>query len=407
MMADNELICIEGRLRNSNLSDLSKHQIILPSRHHVTLLIIEHFHQQSSHAGKEFVLSLIREKYWIINGRQTVRQVVKRCVICRRLYGRPCVQKMADLPLQRVVPDKPPFTYVGLDFFGPFFIKVGRSQAKRYGYIFTCLTVRAVHIEAAYSLDADSFINALQRFIARRGQPVEIWSDNGTNFVGGNRLLREAVQQWNNSKVQEFMQQKEIRWKFNPPAASHMGGVWERQIRTVRKLILALINQQQLTDEALQTFLCLVENIINNRPLTVISDDPADLEPLTPNHILQLRRGPSLPPGEFVKQDLYCRRRWRQVQYLADVFWKRWTREYLPTLQLRGKWLQNQDNLRVNSVVLVVDDSLPRSCWLLGRVIRTMPGSDGLVRTVEIKTKTDMLVRPAHKVCLLESSCDN
>jgi len=210
-MADNELICIEGRLRNSNLSDLSKHQIILPSRHHVTSLIIEHFHQQSSHAGKEFVLSLIREKYWIINGRQTVRQVVKRCVTCRRLYGRPCVQKMADLPLQRVVFDKPPFTYVGLDFFGPFFIKVGRSQAKRYGYIFTCLTVRAVHIEAAYSLDADSFINALQRFIARRGQPVEIWSDNGTNFVGGNRLLREAVQQWNNSKVQEFMQQKEIR----------------------------------------------------------------------------------------------------------------------------------------------------------------------------------------------------
>lgn len=96
------------------------------------------------------------------------------------------------------------------------------------------------------------------------------------------RELRESVQEWNNSKVQEFMRQKEIRWRFNPPTASHMGGVWERQIRTIRKLLSVLMNQQQLTDEALQTFLCIVENVINNRPLTVVSDDPNDLEPLTP-----------------------------------------------------------------------------------------------------------------------------
>jgi len=149
---------------------------------------------------------------------------------------------------------------------------------------------------------------------------MEIFSDNGTNLVGGCRELRESVQEWNNSKVQEFMRQKEICWRYNPPTASHMGGVWERHIRTIRKLLSFLMNQQQLTDEALQTFLCIVENVINNRPLTVVSDDPNDLEPLTPNHILQLRSGPTLPPGKFVRQDLYCRRRWRQVQYLADSF---------------------------------------------------------------------------------------
>ena len=403
MIRDDDLLCIEGRLRNSNLSASSKHQVILPSKHPVTSLIIDYFHQQSGHAGREFVLSLIREKYWIISGRQAVRQVLKRCVTCRRLYSRPVSQKMADLPSQRITSDKPPFSYVGVDFFGPFYVKSGRSQAKRYGCIFTCMTVRAVHIEVANSLEADSFINALQRFISRRGQPLEMLSDNGTNFVGGCRELQRAAEAWNSSKMQEVMRQKEIRWKFNPPAASHMGGIWERQIRTIRKLLSALMNQQQLTDEALHTLLCIVENIINSRPLTVISDDPADLEPLTPNHILHLRSGPSLPPGEFVKQDLYCRRRWRQVQYLANVFWTRWTKEYLPTLQLRSKWLQNQDNVKVNSVVLVVDDSLPRNCWLLGRVVRTMPGSDGLVRCVEIKTKCGMLVRPVHKVCLLES----
>ena len=218
------------------------------------------------------------------------------------------------------------------------------------------------------------------------------------------RELRESVQEWNNSKVQEFMRQKEIRWRFNPPTASHMGGVWERQIRTIRKLLSVLMNQQQLTDEALQTFLCIVENVINNRPLTVVSDDPNDLEPLTPNHILQLRSGPTLPPGKFVRQDLYCRRRWRQVQYLADIFWLRWLKEYLPTLQLRSKWLQKQDNVAEDSVVLVIDDNLPRNCWLLGRVIKTMPGSDGLVRSVEIKTRNGVLIRPVHKVCLLEQS---
>ena len=134
-----------------------------------------------------------------------------------------------------------------------------------------------------------------------------------------------------------------------------MGGIWERQIRTIRKLLSALTNQQRLNDEALHTFLCVVENIINSRPLTVVSDDPADFEPLTPNHLLQLRSGPTLPPGQSVKQDMYCRRRWRQVQYCADVFWQRWIKEYLPTLQKRFKWLEKQRNVQLNDVVLIAD----------------------------------------------------
>ena len=403
IMTDDGLLAIEGRLRNSCLSAANKHQVILPKKHHVTSLIIEHFHQQACHAGKEFVLALIRERYWIVCAREAVRRVLERCITCRKCYGKPATQKMADLPVYRVEPNSVPFCTVGVDFFGPFFVKVGRVQAKRYGCIFTCLTVRAIHIEVAHSLDTDSFINTLQRFIARRGQPLEIFSDNGTNFHGGYRELRQAVQSWNSSRMHQFLQQTMIRWKFNPPTASHMGGVWERHIRTIRKLLSVLLNQQQLTDEALHTFLCIVENVVNNRPLTAVSDDPTDFEPLTPNHLLQLRRGPSLPPGEFVKQDLYCRRRWRQVQYLADVFWSRWTKEYLPTLQLRTKWLRSQDNLKVNTVVLLVDDNLPRNCWLLGRIIRTMPGSDGFVRTCEVKTKNGVFVRPIHKLCVLQS----
>lgn len=154
---------------------------------------------------------------------------------------------MADLPEDRVHSEKPPFSYVGVDCFGPFMVKQGRSHVKRYGCIFTCVVVRAVHIEILHSLDTDSFLNALQRFMARRGQLELIRSDNGTNFVGGNRELREGIQNWNQQKIQNHLLQKGIDWKFNPSSASHMGGSWVRQIRTIRKILSALLKQQALS----------------------------------------------------------------------------------------------------------------------------------------------------------------
>lgn len=162
-------------------------------------------------------------------------------------------QVMADLPSDRLVPDEPPFTSVGVDYFGPFEIKRGRTMIKRYGVVFTCLTVRAVHIEVASSLDTDSCIHALRRFIARRGQVRLMRSDNGTNFVGTERELREAVQALNNAKIQDTLQSKGITWVFNPPAASHFGGVWERQIRTIRKVLNSIVKQQTIDEEGLHT----------------------------------------------------------------------------------------------------------------------------------------------------------
>ena len=150
---------------------------------------------------------------------------------------------------------------------------------KRYGVLFTCLAVRAVHIEVAHSLDTSSFINALRRFIARRGSPRVIRSDNDTNLTSGERELREAIGGWNKSKIGEFLLQKEVRWVFNPPAASHMGGIWERMIRSVRKVLNALLKNQSPNDEGLSTLMCEVEAILNSRPLTKVSDDPNDLKP--------------------------------------------------------------------------------------------------------------------------------
>lgn len=207
-----------------------------------------------------------------------------------------------------------------------------------------------------FSLDVSSFLNALQRFSARRGWPSRIWSDNGTNFVAADRELQHAFVAWNKQHVEKHLQQHSIEWHFNPPHASHMGGAWERLIRSVRKTLMGLTTLQKLDDESLVTLLCSAEMIVNSRPLAKVSDDPRDDSVLTPSHLLTLREGPKLPPGDFVRQDLYARRRWKQLQYLADIFWKRWTAEYLPELQRRQKWLQPRRNISVGDIVLVADD---------------------------------------------------
>ena len=134
-----------------------------------------------------------------------------------------------------------------------------RSEIKRYGVIFTCLTLRAVHLEIASDLSTDAFIMALRRFMARRGQPKIIRCDNGTNFVGAVNELKENINKWNQSQIDNFLLQHNVKWIFNPPSASHVGGVWERLIRSVRKILLSLTNEQILSDESLNTFICEAE----------------------------------------------------------------------------------------------------------------------------------------------------
>ena len=402
---ENGLLRVGGRLEHAPIENDAKHPIILPKKHHVTKLIIEYFHRASAHSGIEYTLSLIRQRYWIPGARSNVRNTLNTCFSCRRRQAPVMQQKMASLPQDRVTPSKPPFTYVGVDLFGPFTVRRGRTTAKRYGALFTCLTIRAVHIEIVHSMDTESFINATRRFIARRGRPEEIRSDNGGNFVKGEKELRKAVQEWNQNQIHEFLLQQEIKWTFNPPAASHHGGVWERCIRTVRKVMKALLKQQVLDDEGLSTLMCEVESIVNGRPITKVSGDAKDLNALTPNHLLLLRAGTTIPPGVFSKEDNYSCRRWRQVQYLSNVFWRRWTREYLPSLQQRQRWNKLHLNLAVNDIVLLLDENQPRSVWPLGRVLEVYHNRrDGLVRSAKVKTRTSELVRPIDKIVLLETA---
>ena len=165
-------------------------------------------------------------------------------------------------------------------------------------------------------------------------------------------------------------------------ANSIQGGVWERCIRAVRKVLKALVKKQILDDESLSTLLCEVESIINSRPLTTVSSDSKHLEPLTPNSLLLLPGDPSLPPDSFNKEDLCTRKRWRQIQYLVELFWKRWFREYLPRLQEHQKWNYKRRNFAIDDVVLMVVQSMPRNMWPIGRIIKVIPIKKGTFITV-------------------------
>ncbi|KAK3724979.1 hypothetical protein QZH41_017459, partial [Actinostola sp. cb2023] len=387
----NDVLRVGGRLRRANLSDDIKFPIILPRGTHVTTLIIRHFHAWVSHQGKGMTLNEIRSNgFWVIGGSSAVANVISSCVKCQKLRGAVQEQRMSDLPEDRLQAT-PPFTYCGVDYFGPFLVREGRKDLKRYGVLFTCMASRAIHLETANSLETDAFINALRRFISRRGPIRQLRSDQGTNFVGARRELAQALAEMDQDKIKNKLLEDSCDWftfKMNVPAASHMGGVWERQIRTVRNVLSSLLqsNGAQLDDESLRTLMCEVEAIVNSRPLTINQlTDPDSPSPLMPNHLLTMKTKVVLsPPGVFQSADLYCRKRWRRVQHLANEFWTRWRKEFLLNLQHRQKWTRPRRNLQVDDVVIVKEENLPRSAWQLARVSAVYPSSDGCVRKVQV-----------------------
>jgi hypothetical protein len=273
---------------------------------------------------------------------------------------------------------------------------------KRWGVVFTCLTVRCVHLEVVDSPDTDDFINALRRFVNRRGCPSDIYSDCGTNFKGATTELQEFIRKLDRTKINSFATTHEIRWHFNPPAAPHMGGVWERMVKSVKEVLTAITNDQVLTDPQFSTVLTEVESILNNRPITSASDDVEDLEALTPNHILLGLHHKWSAVADTDDRDVLSRRKWRQVQGVSHSFWKRWKAEYLPTLMERSRWSEQVPNLQNGQLVLVRDDSLVKGKWDLARVVKVLPGDDGVVRVAEIRTKSGNYTRPVAKLLRLE-----
>ena len=402
ILVDN-VIRVGGRLEKAPISWETKHPIIFPSKSPLSKLLIFRCHQRAGHSGMGHTWALLRQQFWVIKGAATVRQVIGKCVLCRKHNAKAGEQLMANLPEGRLKVNSPPFAHVGIDYFGPFLVKQ-RSETKRYGCIFSCLTVRAIHIEVARDLSTDAFINAMRRFIARIGNPLCIYSVNGTNFIGAERILKKSLEAWNQNQIHDHLLQKGIEWHFNPPSASHMGGSWERLIRSIRRILSATLQTQLTSDDVLTTVMAEAESILNSRPLILITLDPKDGQPLTSNHLLLLRESITLPPGLFDQRDNYARRRWAQAQYLTNQFWRRFVKEYLPSLNERQKWQKRKPNIMVNDLVLVVNEAVPRSQWSTARVLETYPDARGDVHSVMVKTLHSILKRPISKFCLIESA---
>ena len=383
------ILRVKGRLSNANMEDKLKHPVVLPKKG--CQRIIEWFHGRVQHLGRTSTVNELRANgFWMLSVNSQVRGVILRCTRCRYLRGKLGEQQMANLPSNRVS-DEAPFTYCGVDMFGPFYIKEGRSQLKRYGAIFTCFSLRAIHIETTINIDTDSFIQALRRFISRRGAVRSIRSDNGGNFVGCANEFSKELKNMDNTKISDFLLSKGcdwIIWENNAPVSSHAGGVWERMIKSIRNVFDSLLKDHpgRLNDESFRTLMTEAESIVNSRPLTTENlQDPESL-PITPNQLLTMKTKVTLPPpGIFQKEDLYCRKRWRSVQYLANEFWRRWKKEYLIILQERQKWHAKNRNFQIGDIVLMKDDDLPRNQWRMGRIIEVVKSNDGLVRVASIR----------------------
>ena len=405
MLDDHGILRVKGRIAHPPVADAARNQIILPRDHPITARIVRHIHESIGHLGREHLISKVGEKLWIPQIRVLTRSIVGRCILCKRLNAKQFIQQMAPLPRSRMMAYKPPFSYSGMDLFGPLYVKHGRGTAKHWCRLFTCMNTCAVHLELVQSMSTDDFIMCLRRFINRRGEVTEIRCDRGSNFLGAERELREGLEEWNQQQIDSELLQRGCTWIFQPPTASSVSGVWERLLRSAKTVLKVILGTQVVTEPVLQTLFTEVERVLNGWALTANSDDPNDLQPLTPAHFLMKRKPICLPPGVFEKADQYMRK-WKRVQFLAVLFWKRWVREYLPTLQIRGKWRRALPNLKPNALVLLVDENTPRGHWNLGCVLEVYPGPDGMVCTVKVKTKDSVFIRPIQKLYLLENDLE-
>ena len=343
-----------------------------------------------------------------------MRAIVSACLDCQKQHAKPMTPEMAPLPECRVTPGRPPFSQIGVDYFGPLYVKVKRSVEKRYGVLYTCLATRAVNIELTETLDTESCLMAWRRHVSLRGSPTDVWSDNGTNLTATERELKEGLERLiNEGKLVKEMADRGVNWRFSPPSAPHFGGAWESLVKSAKAALRVVLGSTTVKEEVLRTVLAEVTAILNARPLTHLSVDPEDESPLTPNHFLLGRAHPHIPPDVFDEEGQLSHKRWRQAQELIARFWRRWMLEYVPSLMERRKWTRSNRNVQVGDLVLIVDQNAPRGTWLTGTVSRLLPakssptGAAQVVRTVWVKTSTGEYRRPVVKLCLLRRATDS
>lgn len=406
---DNNILRVGGRLSNANLLHFQKHPAILPQKDPIVDLIIRHFHIKNLHTGPTLLMSLLRQKFWILSARSVVRKITQSCNVCFKFKPRHTEPLMGEEPTYRVQEQIKPFWHTGVDYAGPINItpRKGRGITSHKAYIslFICLTTKAIHIELVNDLSSDSFISALKRFISRRGPISVIHTDGATNFLGAKNQLNELYSVITSSEYESKLNgvtlEDRIIFKTMPPLSPHMSGVWESQIKCVKTHLIKVIGAQVLTYEEMLTVLVQIEALLNSRPLFVQSSDPTEPTALTPAHFLHnvtlshlpARDLSSIPNGMLARREL--------TDKLVRSYWDRWRTEYLSTLQTREKWNTPSKPILLGSIVLIREDNVPPLRWPLGTVEELHPGRDGIVRVITVRTGSGCYKRPVVRICPL------
>lgn len=402
----NAILRVGGRIANSSVSNSAKHPIVISPKHKVTYMIVEFYHLKYLHAGPQLLLYLIRQKFWIINGRNLCRKICFSCVKCFKTKPIAMDQIMGDLPSDRVNRNFP-FNVCGIDYCGPFYIKYKNQRKgllnKVYVCIFVCFVTKAVHLEIVDDMTSESFISTLKRFFARRGKSARIYSDNAQTFVGANREIKRLAESANtpDDKLNQFLVSEEITWKFLPPRAPNFGGLWEAGVKSFKYHMKRVVGNMKLTYEEFLTITVQIECMLNSRPLVPLSTDDVEVEVLTPAHFLIGREMNAILEPDLTNLNENRLNCWQRVTKSVQLIWKKWSQDYLSSLQERNKWKFIKNDVKEGHVVVIKEDNLPPSKWMLGVISKVVLGKDQRVRVVEVKTSCGILKRSVNRLCLL------
>ena len=387
---DNVLRC-RTRIGNSRIVESGKTPILIPSKHYYSELLIKEYHQTALHGGIRDTSNSVRQRYWILRGREQVKSVIHKCSICKKLEGVPFITKYSpDLP-QFPVDEGPPFTHVGIDFAGPLFVKgntVYDENVKTYVCLFTCASTRAVHLELIESLTVESFLPAFRRFCARRGLPSTIISDSAKTYKSAAKEIRKLIR---SPRLKEYFRNKIVEWKFIVELAPFQGGFWERLIRSTKRCLVKISGRASLGFHELSTILVEIESIINSRPLTYVYDDSEGISyQLTPSQLINGRNldfEPNKSYFDIVNTYDSLSKRAKHHRRLLTSFTARWKNEYLLSLLEAYKPKSNQldPSIKINDICILKNEQVKRAFWMLCRVVELIIGPDGSVRSARVE----------------------
>ncbi|UYV79754.1 hypothetical protein LAZ67_18000565 [Cordylochernes scorpioides] len=367
--------------------------IVLPGENQVVKLLIRKEHEMMSHAGIQTTQQLVRRRFWILKGKRTIRSIISACATCRRYNSKRVQTESIPIPATRIG-STPAFGVIGVDLAGPLTETGGK---KIWVVLYTCAVYRAVHLELTKTVSTEGFLDTFRRFVARRGRPSIVYSDNGLNFVGCNNLFKKV--NWND--VLRYATVQRIKWNFNPPTAAFWGGWWERLVGLMKQLIRKVLGDKTVSYEELQTVICEVESAMNSRPLTAISEE-SGLVPITPAKFMCDNASCLFVPEADIVDSKFLKDSHGKVQKLRETIRQRFRKEYLGFLRQNTR--NKTKSIKEGDVVLMEVDNKKRTEWPIGVIEKTYPGKDGIVRVAMIKTKRGNFLRPVQRLFFLESS---